>query len=260
MRSSTAIFSVAIATGALVGIGAASAADLPAQTYTKAPAAVTPVHSWTGCHVGGNLGGGWSKQDQNRVGQIGNGPAPPVFYGSETDSAFIGGGQVGCDYQFGGSWVAGIQGQLDWGSVNGSHALPSFPTFTMFDKTTFVGTATARIAYLFAPLVLGYVKGGAAWSRNSDFLNQPSGALSESAAWNRSGWTVGGGLEWMFAPNWSVFAEYNYMDFGTKLITFIAPPSLLPVGEHIKIRHTVQTALVGVNYKFNWGGPVVAKY
>jgi outer membrane immunogenic protein len=235
------------------------AADLPARTYTKAPPAPVMTYNWTGCYIGGNVGGGWSKQNQFRVDQIGVGPVS-ANYGAETDSAFVGGGQIGCDYQFAGSWVAGVQGQFDWGNINGSHILPAFPTFTMFDKASFIGTATARVGYLFAPQVLAYVKGGAAWVKNSDFLLQPSGALSESASWNRSGWTVGGGLEWMFAPGWSVFAEYNYMDFGTSTVTFIAPPPLLPVGEHVNIGEKVQTGLVGVNYKFTWGGPVVAKY
>jgi len=64
----------------------------------------------------------------------------------------------------------------------------------------------------------------------------------------------------MFAPGWSVFGEYNYMDFGTRTLTFIAPPGLFPVGEHVNISERVQTALFGVNYKFNWAQPVVAKY
>ena len=65
---------------------------------------------------------------------------------------------------------------------------------------------------------LSYVKGGAAWTNNNDYLlHQPNGRLSESASFNtNTGWAVGGGLEWMFAPGWSVFGEYNYMDFGTK--------------------------------------------
>jgi outer membrane immunogenic protein len=244
----------------LAGLGAASAADMAAAPrYTKAPPAPVVAYNWTGCYIGGNVGGGSAKQNQNRVDQIGVGPAPAI-YGSETDSAFIGGGQVGCDYQFAGSWVVGVQGQFDWGSINGSHALLAFPTFTMYDKTKFIGTATARIGYLFAPQVLGYVKGGAAWTNNYDFLTLPGGGLSESSGFTSTGWTVGGGLEWMFAPGWSVFGEYNYMDFGTNLVTFIAPPGLIPVGEHINISEKVQTVLVGVNYKFNFGGPVVAKY
>jgi outer membrane immunogenic protein len=240
--------------------GSAVAADM-APRYTKAPPpAPIVVYNWTGCYIGGNIGGGWAKQDQFRIDQFGIGPAP-ANYGGETGSAFIGGGQVGCDYQFAGNWVVGIQVQGDWGSIKGSHALPAFPTFTMFDKTDFIGTVTGRIGYLFAPQLLGYVKGGGAWTRSSDFLQLPGGGLSEASGnWNASGWTVGGGLEWMFAPGWSVFGEYNYMDFGTRTVNFIAAPGLVPTGEHVSIKQTASTALVGVNYKFNWGGPVVAKY
>jgi outer membrane immunogenic protein len=259
MGNSKFIVSAAATICAVFSIGAASAADM-APRYTKAPPpAPMVVYNWTGCYIGGNIGGGWARQNQVRIDQIGVGPAF-ADYGTETDSAFIGGGQVGCDYQFAGNWVVGAQGQFDWGNIRGSHILPAFPTFTMYDKTSFIGTATARLGYLFAPQVLGYVKGGAAWAKSNDYLLQPGGALSESANWSRTGWTVGGGLEWMFAPGWSVFAEYNYMDFGTNSITFIAPPPLTPVGEHVSIAEKVQTALVGVNYKFNWGGPVVAKY
>jgi len=244
---------------AVTGIGAASAADMAVKAARPMPPPVV-VYNWTGCYIGGNVGGGWAKQDQARIDQIGVvGPAPAI-YGTETDSAFVGGGQIGCDYQFAGNWVVGVQGQFDWGNIRGSHILPAFPTFTMFDKTSFIGTATARVGYLFAPQVLAYVKGGAAWTTNSDVLLLPTGGVSESANWTRTGWTVGGGVEWMFAPGWSVFGEYNYMDFGTNSVTFTAAPGLLPVGEHINIAQKAQTALVGVNYKFNFGGPVVARY
>jgi len=253
-----------IAAAGLVALAApALAADMaPApRAYSKAPPAPMVVYNWTGCYIGGNVGGGWAQQNQNRIDQIGVGPSP-ANYGSETDSAFVGGGQIGCDYQFAGNWVVGVQGQFDWGSMSGSHILPAFPTFTMYDKTNFIGTATARVGYLFAPQVLAYVKGGAAWTRSSDSLfgAGPPVFLSESSSWSATGWTVGGGLEWMFAPGWSVFGEYNYMNFGTSTVTFLAPPPLLPVGEHVNVSQTVQTALFGVNYKFNWGGPVVAKY
>lgn len=64
----------------------------------------------------------------------------------------------------------------------------------------------------------------------------------------------------MFAPNWSVFVEYNYMDFGRTDIAFVNPPGNIGTPTLNATRLTLQTALVGVNYKFNWGGPVVAKY
>jgi outer membrane immunogenic protein len=266
MRNSKFIVSAAAAAiSAILGIGAASAADMAAAPrYTKAPPMAPVVYNWTGCYIGGNVGGGWAKQNQFRVDSIGVGPTPQN-YGSESDSAFIGGGQIGCDYQFAGSWVVGVQGMFDWGNISGSHASGSFGgvplSGTMFDKTKYIDTATVRLGYLFAPQVLGYVKGGAAWTNSSDALfGVPGNFLSEQASWSSTGWTVGGGVEWMFAPGWSVFGEYNYMDFGTKLVTFIAPPGFVPPGEHINVSQTAQTALFGLNYKFNWGGPVVAKY
>ncbi len=73
--------------------------------------------------------------------------------------------------------------------------------------------------------------------------------------------TVGVGGEWMFTRNWSVFVEYNYMWIeDTSGQHFTAAPGLLPPGEVLSVKQTAQTALIGVNYKFHWDGPVVAKY
>jgi outer membrane immunogenic protein len=243
--------SLAAAAAAVGFASVASAADMP----TKAPvykAALVAHDNWTGCYVGGNLGVAWSNQNQNRIDEIGVGPAP-ADYGSDTDSGFAGGGQIGCDYQFASSWVVGVRGQFDWGSLSGSHAVAAFPTFTMQDKTNYFGSGTIRLGYAVQPAVLVYGQGGIAWANNADTVLQPSGALSESASWTQTGWTVGGGVEWAVAPNWSVFAEYNYMDFGSNSIQFNAAPGLIPVGEHINVSQTVQTALVGVNYRFHLG-------
>lgn len=216
------------------------------------------VYSWTGCYIGGNVGVATTRQDQFRTAQDTIGPVP-ADYGSESDSSIAGGGQIGCDYQSG-SWLFGGQVQWDWTNMNGSHALPAFPTFTMFDQSRWFGTVTGRVGFLPQPNVLLYVKGGAAWINDNDYLNQPNGQLSESASWTKSGWTIGGGVEWRFVQNWSVFVEANYMDFGSTSIHFIAPPGLFPPGETISVNQNQWDVLVGVNYRFNWGGPVVAKY
>jgi outer membrane immunogenic protein len=127
---------------------------------------------------------------------------------------------------------------------------------------------TGRLGYTVAPSVLAYVKGGAAWANGGGAAVAPAlgGLVGESAGFTMTGYTVGGGLEWMFAPGWSVFGEYNYMDFGTKTKDFLST-GLLPgfgpagaVADTNTMRLTVQTATVGVNYKFNWGEPLVAKY
>ena len=248
--------------------GSAFAADM-APRYTKAPPAPIVVYSWTGCYIGGNVGGGWERTRQTQIGQ--NSPAgvfvasPGFNYGSSDGSDFVGGGQIGCDYQFANNWVIGIQGMYDYARIDSSHVIPAFPAFTSNVRVKDIYTVTGRLGYLFTPQLLGYVKGGGAWT-SVDYVingNVPVFFNSENAfGVNRSGWTVGAGLEWMFAPGWSVFGEFNYMDFGTKTSNFTlgtgaAPGSFTDV---VRNKLEVEQFLVGVNYKFNFGGPVVAKY
>lgn len=130
-------------------------------------------------------------------------------------------------------------------------------------RTRDLFTVTGRIGYLFTPQLLGYVKGGGAWTNvyTAVYGNLPANFLSESGSSDRQGWTVGGGLEYMFARGWSVFGEYNYADFGRKDINFTQGPNTVGALATVNsTRLTVQTALVGVNYKFNWAQPIVAKY
>jgi len=249
----------------------AFAADM-APRYSKAPMAPpVVVYNWTGCYIGGNVGGGWARTEQTQIAKVG-GPViiPNNDFGrSDGNGDVVGGGQIGCDYQFAGNWVVGVQAMGDYANLRSSHvvptAFPGFPVgaFISNNRVNYTVTATGRIGYLFAPQVLGYVKGGAAWAnQDHNFIGTiPATFLSESANnVDRFGWTVGGGLEWMFAPGWSVFGEYNYMDFGRKDIGFIAGPATVGAPDIVSTRLTVQQGLVGVNYKFNWGGPVVAKY
>jgi outer membrane immunogenic protein len=253
----------------LVGLGAASAADM-APRYTKAPPLPVVAYNWTGCYVGGNVGGGWARTEQTQIAKVGGAPViPNNDFGSSTGNNVIGGGQIGCDYQFAGKWVVGVQGMFDFGRIGSSHvvptAFPGFPVgaFNSVNTTRDIFTATARVGYLFAPQVLGYVKGGAAWAQVDHIFNGtiPRPFLSESATGiDRQGWTIGGGVEWMFTRNWSVFGEFNYMDFGRRDINFVSGPGTVGLPDVVRTRFTTSTALVGINYKFNWAQPVVAKY
>jgi outer membrane immunogenic protein len=244
--------------GILIGLasaGAASAADIP----LKAAPVAAPLYNWTGCYVGGNAGGGWGRIDTTRFSIDGVGQDFALF-GREHDNGFIGGGQVGCDFQTT-NLVMGIQGTFDFGSVKGSHALVDFPTFSEKNDLKAIYTATGRVGYLWTTSFLGYVKVGMSWMQNKNQVLQPNGALSESASFTLPGMTAGIGGEWMFAPNWSVFAEYNYMWIeDTSGQHFTSAPGVLPPGEVLNVKQTAQTVLVGVNYKFHWGAPVVAKY
>ena len=234
--------------------GVASAADMA----VKARPVVAPIYNWQGCYIGGNVGGGWSRMTTTQS-VIDPGIPATGNYGRENDSGFIGGAQAGCDFVAGKDLVFGVQGMFDFGSVKGQHALTDFPTFSETNNFRSVGTATGRIGYLWTPQFLGYVKGGMAFLRNKNEVFTPGGALLESASFTLPGMTVGVGGEYMFAPNWSAFLEWNYMWIeDTSGQHFVAPGTA--IGEVLNVKQTAETVQFGINYKFHWDGPVVAKY
>ena len=223
----------------------ASAADLP----VKAPVAA-PAYSWTGCYIGGNLGGGWTHKEFHFRAED---------EGTLNVGGFVGGGQVGCDYQFASNWLIGVQGMFDGTTIKGTDIDPTgdgdhYPT-----ALHWFATATARVGFLATPTLLLYAKGGAAWVDEKVDYNIGGPPISSSGNFTRSGWDAGGGLEWMFAPSWSAFVEYDHMDFGTKDV-FLANVSG-GGGFTETIKQSVDKVLVGIDYRFDWGkSPVVAKY
>jgi outer membrane immunogenic protein len=263
MRKNSGWALASAVTLAVSGIGAASAADMAVKARPM-PAPPVMTYNWTGCYVGGNVGGGWERTRQTQIAKVdGSLVNLNADFGSSTGSNVIGGAQIGCDYQFANNWVIGIQGMYDYGRITSSHILPAFPTFTDNVRVKDMWTVTGRVGYLFTPALLGYVKGGGAWTSVDYVLNGsvPAFFNSENALGvSRSGYTVGGGLEWMFAQGWSVFGEFNYMNFGNTDVRFVQAPGTGGVADVVRTKLEVEQFLVGVNYKFNFGGPVVAKY
>jgi outer membrane immunogenic protein len=240
---------------ALGATGIASAADMA----VKAPPVVAPLmYNWQGCYIGGNVGGGWSRMDTTLATIDGVGPATGN-YGRENDNGFIGGGQAGCDFMAGKNLVFGVQGMFDFGNINGRHTPPDFPALSETNNLKSIGTATGRIGYLWTPQLLGYVKGGMAFLQNRNQIFTAAGTLTNSSSFTLPGMTVGVGAEWMFTQNWSVFAEWNYMWIENQSGQYFTPAPGF-VGETLNVKQIAQTALVGVNYKFHWDGPVVARY
>src|SRR5262245_43046563 len=230
-----------LASVALLALAApAAAADIPARTYTKAPAYTPPqvIYDWTGFYIGGHVGGAFTGDN--------------TFQSS--DARFLGGVQGGFDYQFAPNWVMGLEAQYSWLPTNRNGVL--FPAGTLVTSNTDqLGSVTGRIGYTWGPALL-YAKGGYAW-RNNDLGVSAGGAPAAfTGTGNRKdGYTVGAGLEYMFAPNWSAKAEYQYYHFGNT--TFTAGPADV-VGT--RFRNDEHTAKVGVNYRFGWGGPGPSKY
>jgi outer membrane immunogenic protein len=168
-------------------VGTASAADLPRQMPYKAPAYVAPVSNWTGLYVGINGGGGWGKSDYAGINKY------------DVSGGMIG-GTIGYNWQFG-TWVLGLEGDADWANIKGSGVYSD-------TKNEFLSTVRGRVGYAF-DRVMPYVTGGLAVGsvKVSDALN--------STDKTKAGWTVGAGVEFQFAPQWSAKVEYLYVDLGS---------------------------------------------
>jgi outer membrane immunogenic protein len=249
-----------LALGIVLGLGATSFASAADLAVKAPPLAAVPLYNWTGCYIGGNVGGGSADMRTVRD-QIDGQPPTPAYLdmGTEHDSGFIGGGQVGCDFQTT-RLVFGVQVMGDWANIKGSQNIATRPGFSEQNKINGLFPVTGRVGYLVTPQFLVYGKVGFAWfdDRNSYYAG---GVLFESTKWTDPMITAGLGFEYMFAPHWSVFVEGNYYwaEANDAAHDYVSPAGV-PV-ETINSRPRIATGLVGVNYKFNWdNGPVVAKY
>ena len=257
---------LAFATFGLVALVAtpATAADL-ARPVVKAPPPPVYVFSWTGCYVGGNIGGAWVNKDfsLNSVSTPFGVITPafgPVGLGGHTASSFIGGVQAGCNYQVPGSgFVFGIQGDYDWLKADGSHVDPILALTTLQSNAKSLASVTGRVGYAWDRF-LGYVKGGGAWERDEyTWFVTADPTIALSASETRSGWTVGIGAEYAFT-NWITgFVEYDYYDFGTRTVDF--PVFAAPLSVNLDIKERKSVVKVGLNFLFGAGpGPVAARY
>ena len=119
-----------------------------------------------------------------------------------------------------------------------------------------LGSATGRLGYTWGPALL-YAKGGYAWRDGNNLGVSVAGvpAAFTTNGNHKDGYTVGGGLEYMFAPNWSAKAEYQYYNFGNT--TLNTGPADVAGRSFRNDEHTVKA---GVNYRFGWGGPAASRY
>jgi outer membrane immunogenic protein len=220
----------------------AFAADIPARTYTKAPVYTPPqvVYNWTGFYIGGHLGGAFAG-DTSLEGST---------------ARFLGGVQGGFDYQFAPNWVLGVEAQYSWLANNNNNGVV-FPGGTLVtSNNNQLGSVAGRFGYTWGPTLL-YAKGGFAWRDNNNVGVSVGGipAAFTTDGNHQDGYTVGAGLEYLFAPNWSAKAEYQYYNFGNT--TFTGGPAPLAGARLRDDEHTVK---LGVNYRFGWGGPVATRY
>jgi outer membrane immunogenic protein len=225
---------VLLASACLFALAApASAADLAARPYTKAPVAMASVYNWTGFYLGIVGGGAWEDSNSPRM-----------------QGGFVG-GTAGYNWQTS-NVVFGVEADGAWADVSASAAgvvfvpgIGGIPA-SVSSKTDAMGTVRGRIGWAVNNVLL-YGTGGYAWIDNK--VTATLGPVSVSDSKFHSGWTVGAGVEAFIAPQWSVKGEYLYRSLGGE--TYFS--GAVPTGS--LNFHTVQ---VGVNYHF--GGPIVAKY
>jgi len=231
----------------------AAAADLPIRprAYKALPQAY--AYSWSGCYVGGNVGGLWVRQEFID-------PPTGVSHGSHDASSVPGGVQGGCNYQLAGGWVLGIQGDYDWSDADGNHFDPVTTTTTIHSHTKSLASVTGRIGYAWDRL-LGYVKGGAAWERDRyDITVNATGATFATARETRGGWTVGIGAEYAFSQWLTAFLEYDHYGFDTRTIPFdVIQISCGCTSLRADIRESKDIFKVGINLKLSPAG-ALARY
>lgn len=266
------------AVGAFALAGSASAADLAARPYTKAPApVVAPVYNWGGFYVGINGGGGWAHKCWDVVNNAGTPVNPPIPEGCHDATGGTVGGQVGYRWQAA-SWVFGLEAQGNWANFRGSNVnqwavVGGTNLYNDVTKIDAFGLFTAQVGYSFNNVLL-YAKGGAAVVSDKYSVTATAGGAPIIAAAllvpvvagqtisagseTRWGGALGVGIEFGFAPNWSVALEYDHLFMGRRDVSQnVVPPFTAPPSTH-RIGQDVDIGTVRVN---NWfGGPVVAKY
>jgi outer membrane immunogenic protein len=235
--------SVLLCLAALVACSApVAAADMPARPVPVVAAA--PVYNWGGFYGGINAGWAWGPTHwQYDV-------VPPASISQQMNGGF-GGFQAGYNFQIR-SFVLGIEGDYEFANINATSLCPN-PGFICHSKTRNIADIAGRIGYSW-DRVLYYAKGGEAWAFNR--YEALATRNTEAGTETRSGWLGGVGIEYAYDPCWSVKAEYNYLDFGTKTVTRHNANGSF--ASSIDVSEKLNVAKVGINYKF--GGPLVAKF
>jgi outer membrane immunogenic protein len=210
----------------------AQAADMSTRGPAKAPAyAPVPYFNWSGFYFGLNGGGAWGNSSHTDV-NLGNAT------GEFGISGGLIGGTLGFNYQVG-SWVWGLEGDLDWAKIHGRSGAINGVNYDSYLQ--WLSTVRGRVGFAFDRF-LPYVTGGLAAGDVKGTVTGPVTILSGTNT--QTGWTVGAGLEYAFTPSLSAKAEYLYVDLG----------SSTPVpGDNVELKSHVVRG--GLNWRFNWDGP-----
>ncbi len=204
----------------------ASAADLP--PYRPLPPMATPF-SWTGFYIGAHAGAGWFLKEQTFTAGV---PVLIVNDNNYVGTGFLGGGQVGVNYQVA-SLVLGAEAQFSWADLEGKDNCVIASPVALVNcrtKVDWLGTVAGRLGFAF-DRTLVFVKGGGAWVHDKYDTS----------------------FEHAFYGNWSAKVEYDYLDFGTRATAFPGLLALIGANESVDIRQRIHLIKFGLNYRFGYG-------
>jgi outer membrane immunogenic protein len=267
-----------------LGTSAALAAELrrPPPPPPPAPAyAPAPAYTWSGCYIGASAGTSSGRSDgfSTSAGTLalGVGPAPGAVVAGGfpiTDSfdltGFIGGGQIGCNWQWG-AWVFGIEGDGSATNKEGQSfgngattptsigPLATNPATIYELQERWLVTARGKLGltnfWWFGPNTLVYVTGGGAWAKidASQWLAGFPTITGLQQSDTRSGWTVGGGYEYALGYGWSAKGEFLYVDFGnwdTFNCASVGPGCPRGAATNLNVNLKDYIFRAGLNYRF----------
>jgi outer membrane immunogenic protein len=265
MKNSKLMLSTALAISTILGIGAASAADLAVKAMPYA--APVRVFSWTGCYAGVHAGAGAMRDSVGAISLMEVGT-------DYTGTGGLAGGQLGCNYQDG-NWVFGLEGEGYWSGMKSTDTSLNSEGFgsreTAKNKYDFSIAARAGITF---DRTLVYGKAGWVWGK-FDFLSTDTRfccsitggprLITDAASDTLNGLLLGVGIEHALTNNWTVKLEYNYLKYGSKELSFTTCdndriPTCFAAGT-TTVHADKQIFKIGANYLFNMTAPpLVAKY
>ncbi len=269
---------LALVVGCALSVGA-QAADLPIRApIYAAPAAVVAVYDWTGFYIGGNAGGGW--QDNRSASFTPNGALLAPILGGPPPQSFhtsgaLGGAQYGYNWQFHPNWVAGVEVDFDFSDVKGSRSAnflgvgglaPQLYSSTASEQITWFGTVRGRLGFVPISNLLVFGTGGFAYGKvdqSASILNVGGTTVGVGRATcagfttcyagtssrTAFGWTAGGGAEYGLSRNWTIRAEYLYVDLDRNnfAVTGLAPGDTFTAHFNPTTFHVVRG---GFNFRF----------
>lgn len=249
-----------------LGSSAFAADMLLANTH---PIAAPIPYTWTGIYVGGHIGYGSDNQNWNGYDiLLANGVTPvPVDLGGRRFDGGLAGGQLGGRYQVG-TVVIGVEGEYSWADLSGRSCDPwdIAPGATYYCRSGIDGIAraTGQVGVAF-DRALFYLNGGVAWVHTKDTITTLLGPIAGGTPINlsgtttgwRSGWTMGAAAEYALSSNWSARVSYDYISIGATRTAFVVLAGTPPI--HLDIENRIHSVKFGINYKFDWGGPLVAR-